>query len=63
MRHDQQSQLCAQTKQNEAVFFIGMIGIGDKPSELISKDRPRFFKGDAMFTLIDGVLGLVPFES
>ena len=42
--HDKNSKRCAQTKQNEAIIFFGMLRIGNNPGAFVEEGTARLLK-------------------
>ena len=60
---DQDAQTAAQTKENEAVFVIGVIGVVNQASPFICEDALRFLEGHAVLLLVRTRLDGIPFEA
>jgi len=63
MDHDQDPQRGAQTEQDEPLLGVGVVGVIEQQGLLIAEDRLGLGEGDAMLTLVRGVLGRVPLEA
>jgi hypothetical protein len=60
---DKKSGHGTHTKKEESVFLSGMFRIVNEQGMLVSEDGLPLFERYAMFTPVDGVLALVPYES
>lgn len=63
MDDDEETALGAETEQNESVLPIGVIGIGNEQSEVISEGGSRLLERDTVLGEVGGRLAQVPLEA
>ena len=52
----------AETKDNEPLFFLGVLGIWHYKCFIIKENRLGFFKSNAVLMLVHGILILIPLK-
>jgi hypothetical protein len=61
--HDQDAQRDAQAEKYEAFFGSGVLGIGNHPSVLVQKSRPRLVEGHPVLRPVSSAFTRVPLEA
>lgn len=62
MDHDKKPKRGAYSKEDEALLFMVGLGVFEKQSLLVEKDRPGLFKRDAVFPLVGPCLSRIPLK-
>jgi hypothetical protein len=63
MTNEQQAQSRTQSKQNETIFLVRMVGIANEEAVLVQEGRSCFVEGNLMPLDIGGVFVWIPLES
>ncbi len=62
MDYDKKPKRGAYSEKDEALLFMVGLGVFEKQSLLIEKDRPGLFKRDAVFPLVGSCLSRIPLK-
>lgn len=60
--HDQEADPVAQAQEEVAVFALGMIGVVEKETVLVSEHGLTLFEGDPMLPQVAGRFPVIPDE-
>jgi hypothetical protein len=60
--HDEQTELGAQSEQNESIFLVRVVRVGEQEGSLIGEDCGSLWKRYPMLSRIAAALDLVPFD-
>jgi hypothetical protein len=61
--YDEESQTGAETKQNETVFAVGVVGVGQDQRLIIIEDRLGLLEGDPVLSHVPTILVLIPLDT
>ena len=62
MAYHECAQGAAESEENESIFVLGMIGVGDQNRLLVKKDSPRLLERYPVLAPVLRVLSLVPLK-